>query len=81
MSKDPIGFVKEPVLPGMPTRSETVLTQREQLTTAVVALHRALEPLTEMLDSKASVSMRFKVAGDTIVVQLKPGPPNDGGLR
>ena len=81
MTKASMGFSQTETLPGMPARSAAVQTQREQLTTAVVALHRALEPLTEMLDSKASVSMRFKVAGDTITVQLKPGPPNDGGLR
>ena len=71
---------KDATLPGMPTRSEAALTQREQLTIAVVQLHRALAPLAEMLDSKASVSMKFKVAGDAITVGLKPGPPNDGGL-
>jgi hypothetical protein len=71
----------EPKLPGMPGRSEQILTQREKLTTAVVALHRALEPLCEMLDSKCSVSMKFKVGGDTVTVQLRPGPPNDGDLR
>jgi hypothetical protein len=72
---------REPVLPGMPTRSEAILTQREQLTSAIVALHRALTPLLEMLDSKSSVSMKFKVGGDSLTIQLKPGPPNDGGLQ
>ncbi len=65
----------------MPTRTEAILTAREQLTTAVVALHRALLPLLEMLDSKSTVTMRFKVAGDLLAIQLKPGPPNDGGIR
>jgi hypothetical protein len=71
---------REPTLPGMPTRTEAVLTARENLTTAVVGLHRALAPLVEMLDSKSSVSMKFKVSGDTLTINLRPGPPNDGGL-
>lgn len=71
---------EQALIPGATTRSDAILTQREQLTTAVVALHRALNPLLEMLDSKSSVSMKFKVAGDVLTIQLKPGPPNDGGL-
>jgi hypothetical protein len=71
---------KDGTLPGFPTRTEAVLTARENLTTAVVALHRALAPLVEMLDSKSSVSMKFKVSGDTLTINLRPGPPNDGGL-
>jgi hypothetical protein len=66
-------------LPGMPGRSEAILTQREQLTTAVVALHRALWPLAEFLDSKASVTIRRTVSGDMMTITLKPGPRNDGG--
>ena len=69
----------EPKLPGMPGRSEAILSQREQLTTAVVALHRALSPLAEFLDSKASVTIRRTVGGDTMTITLKPGPRNDGG--
>jgi hypothetical protein len=73
--------MKDATLPGFPTRTEAVLTARENLTTAIVQLHRALLPLAEMLDSKCSVSMKFKVGGDIITVQLRPGPPNDGSLR
>jgi hypothetical protein len=60
-----------------PKRSEQTLQRRAHITAAVVELHRAMSPLLEVLDSKAAISMKFKVAGDGITVSIKPGPPND----
>ena len=71
----------EPKLPGFPKRSEETLTRREAITTAVCALHRAMLPVLEVMDHKASISMKFKVAGDDVVVSIKPGKPNDEELR
>ena len=67
-------------LPGMPQRSNEALSQREAITTAVVQLHHAMQSLVEMLDSNASVSMKFKVRGDMLTVCIKPGKSNDGGF-
>ncbi len=64
-------------LPGMRSRTEEQLQRRAHITAAVVELHRAVTPLLEVLDSKASITMKFKVAGDDVTVSVKPGPPND----
>lgn len=61
----------------MPGKSEETLQRRAHITAAVVELHRAMTPILEVLDSKATVSMKFKVAGDDVTVTIKPGPPND----
>jgi hypothetical protein len=63
--------------PGTPHRSNETIQRRAHITAAVVELHRAMEPLLEVLDSKASISMKFKVAGDDVTISIKPGPPND----
>jgi len=64
-------------LPGHPRKPTEAIARRAHITAAVVELHRAMTPLLEVLDSKASISMRFKVAGDDVTVSIKPGPPND----
>jgi hypothetical protein len=63
-------------LPGSGRTAEQ-LQRRAHITAAVVELHRAVSPLLEVLDSKASITMKFKVAGDDVTVSVKPGPPND----
>ncbi len=64
-------------LPGMRGRTEEQLQRRAHITAAVVELHRAVSPLLDVQDSKASITMKFKVAGDDVTVSVKPGPPND----
>lgn len=67
----------EPKLPGMKGRTAEQIERRARITAAVVELHRAVTPLLEVLDSKASITMKFKVAGDDVTVSIKPGTPND----
>jgi hypothetical protein len=69
--------MNEPKLPGMPGKTNEQLQRRAHITAPVVELHRAVSPLPEVLDSKASITMKFKAAGDDVSVSIKPGPPND----
>ena len=64
-------------LPGMPARSPETIERRERIAAAIASLHRELNAITEALESNATITMRFKVAGDDLSVTLKPGKPND----
>jgi hypothetical protein len=65
-------------IPGMKGPSEETLNRRAHITAAIVELHRSIEPLLEVLDSKATITLRFRVGGDDVAVTVKPGKPNDG---
>ena len=62
---------------GTPSRTQEQIERRARISAAVVALHAAIAPLLEVLDSRASITMHFKVAGDDVAVSVKPGKPND----
>jgi uncharacterized protein (DUF362 family) len=68
---------EQPRLPGHKSRTPEQIERRAHIGAAVVELHRAISPLLEVLDSKATITMHFKVAGDEVTVSIKPGKPND----
>jgi hypothetical protein len=69
--------MSNPTLPGFPKKSADAIERRARIGAAVVNLHREIAPLLEVLDSKASIAMTFKVGGDTMKVSVVPGKPND----
>lgn len=66
-------------LPGMPQPDPKSSITRERIRQAVIAVHKACVPMLEVIDSNATIRMSFRIAGDTLTIQLQPGKPNDEG--
>ncbi len=57
----------------MPGPTLHSIEKREEITTAVIALHAAMSPLLEFLDDRCTLQMSFKVSGDKLTVKIIPG--------
>jgi hypothetical protein len=67
----------ERTFPGFPEKPAAAIEQRAKIGRAVIEVHSAMRPILDILDSQATISMAFKVAGDTVKVSITPGKPND----
>ncbi len=64
-------------LPGFPRKPSEAIAMRDRIRVAVIELHRAMQPLLEILGSSDALAMTFTVAGDKLKVSLTPGKAND----
>lgn len=67
----------ERTLPGFPAKPSEAIAIRDRIRVAAIELHRAMQPLLEILGSSDALAMTFTVAGDKLKVSLTPGKAND----